>query len=138
MPGCMNTVLMSLSVVTLGMARAIALGMPEAVEAEHWGNPSFRIYGRIFATVPDPHHLNVMIDPFDAEAVVNAAPSACSVLHWGKEVRGVRVDLRAASAALVGDLLEAAWRRRAPKRLVAAGQVKRRGGDADHEAPTRR
>jgi hypothetical protein len=134
----MNTVLMSLSVVTLGKARAIALGMPEAVEAEHWGNPSFRIYGRIFATVPDPHHLNVMIDPLDVESVVRVAPSACSELHWGKEVSGVTVDLRRASPRLVGDLLEAAWRRRAPKRLVAAGQAKGRRGDADHEAPARR
>jgi hypothetical protein len=134
----MNTVLISQSVVTLGKARAIALGMPEAVEVEHWGNPSFRIYGRIFATVPDPHHLNVMIDPFDAEAVVKAAPSACSVLHWGKEVSGVTVDLRLASHRLVGDLLEAAWRRRAPKRLAAAGQVQRRRGDGDDKAPARR
>jgi hypothetical protein len=129
---------MSLPVVTFAKARALALGMPGAVEADHWGNPSFRIYGRIFATVPDPHHLNVMIDPLDVESVVKVAPSACSELHWGKEVRGVRVDLRAASPKLVGDLLEAAWRRRAPKRLLAAGQVERRRRDTDRKRATRR
>jgi hypothetical protein len=134
----MNTVLMSLRVVTFERARAIALGMPEAVETDHWGKPSFRIYGRIFATVPDPHHLNVMIDPLDVESVVRVAPSACSELRWGKEVSGVTVDLRYASPRLVGDLLEAAWRRRAPKRLVAAGQAKGRRGDRDRKAPTRR
>ena len=133
----MNTVLMSLPVITLGEARAIALGMPEAVEVDHWGKPSFRIYGRIFATVPDPHHLNVMIDPLDVESVVKVARSACSELHWGNEVRGVRVDLRHASRRLVGDLLEAAWRRRAPKRLVAACQAKGRRGDGDRKAPIR-
>jgi hypothetical protein len=129
---------MSLPVVTFGKARALALGMPGAVEADHWGNPSFRIYGRIFATVPDPHHLNVMIDPLDVESVVKVAPSACSELHWGKEVRGVRVDLRAASPKLVGDLLEAAWRRRAPKRLLTAGQMERGRRDADRKRTTRR
>jgi hypothetical protein len=124
--------------VTFGKARALALGMPEVVEADHWGNPSFRIYGRIFATVPDPHHLNVMIDPLDVESVVKVAPSACSELLWGKEVRGVRVDLRAASPKLVGDLLEVAWRRRAPKRLLAAGQAEGRWRDADRKRTTRR
>lgn len=129
---------MSRSVVNLRAVRDIALALPEAVEADHWGNPSFRIYGRIFATVPDPRHLHVMIDPLDAESVVNVAPAACSELHWGKEVRGVRVDLRAASPRLVGDLLEAAWRRRAPKRLLAAGQTERGRRDGDRERATGR
>jgi hypothetical protein len=138
MPGARGLTVISKSVITLGAVREIALALPEAAEVDHWGNPSFRIYGRIFATVPSPGRLNVMIDPFDAEAVVRAAPSACSVLHWGKEVSGVTVELRHASRRLVGDLLEAAWRRRAPKRLVAAGQVKRRRGDGDNKAPARR
>ena len=116
----------------------MALGMPEAVEIAHWGNPSFRIRGRIFAMVPDPEHLNVMIDPLDAESVVRVAPSACSELYWGKEVRGVRVDLREASPRLVSDLLEAAWRRHAPRRLLAARQVQRRRRHGDDERATRR
>ena len=122
----------------LGDVRAIALAHPGAVEADHWGNASFRICGRIFATVPDPGHLNVMIDPFDVEAVVKADPAACSELWWGKEVRGARVDLQKASRKLVGDLLEAAWRRRAPKRLSAAGEMQRRGGDGDEKVTPRR
>jgi hypothetical protein len=48
--------------------RKIALRFPEAVEQDHFGNPSFRVRGRIFATVPDDAHLNVMIDPFDVDA----------------------------------------------------------------------
>jgi len=98
--------------------RKIALGFPEAVEQDHFGNASFRVRGRIFATVPDDTHLNVMIEPFDVDAVVRAEPEACAELLWGKEVRGVRVSLREASAAMVGDLLRAAWRRKAPKRLL--------------------
>lgn len=124
---------MSASVIKLGEARTIALALPEAVEAEHWGKPSFRVAGRIFATVPDASHLNVMIDPFEVEAVVRAEPQACAELWWGKEVRGVRVDLHRASRKLVGDLLEASWRRRAPRRLLAAGQRQRRGRDGDRK-----
>jgi hypothetical protein len=97
--------------------RKIALGFPEAVEQDHFGNPSFRVRGRIFATVPDGTHLNVMIDPFDVDAVVHAEPESCAELLWGKEVRGVRVSLPEASPAIVEELLRVAWKRKAPKRL---------------------
>ena len=121
-------------VTGLGKARKIALALPGATEADHWGNPSFRVGGRIFATAPDPRHLNVMIDPFEVEGAVRADPGACSELWWGQEVRGVKVDLEHASAQLVGDLLEAAWRRRASRRLLAAaGQPERRGRDRNRK-----
>ena len=98
-------------------ARKIALGFPEAVEQDHFGNTSFRVRGRIFATVPDGTHLNVMIDPFDVDAVVRAEPESCAELLWGKEVKGVRVSLPKASPAMVEELLRVAWKREAPKRL---------------------
>jgi hypothetical protein len=105
-------------VISLGEVRTIALALPEATETEHWGNPSFRVYGRIFATVPNPAHLNVMVDPFDVDAVVREVPEGCSPLHWGKQVRGVKVTLASASAASVANLLEVARRRKAPRRLL--------------------
>jgi hypothetical protein len=98
-------------------ARKIALSFPSAVEQDHFGNPSFRVRGRIFATVPDGTHLNVMIDPFDVDAVVRAEPESCAEILWGKEVRGVRVSLPKASPAMVEQLLRVAWKRKAPKRL---------------------
>jgi hypothetical protein len=103
--------------VTLGEVRKIALGLPETVEQDHFGNPSFRVRGRIFATVPDGTHLNVMIDPYDVDAVMRADPASCAELLWGKEIAGVRVLLPKASPAMVEELLRAAWKRRAPKRL---------------------
>jgi hypothetical protein len=123
---------MSAPVISLRDVREMALALPHAGEEEHWGNPSFRVRGRIFATVPDARHLNAMIDPFEVDAAVREDPDACSQLWWGKEVRGVRVDLDRASRALVGDLLEAAWRRKAPRRVLAAAperQGRRRHGD---------
>jgi hypothetical protein len=98
--------------------RQIALALPEAAELDHWGNPSFRVRGKIFATVPDKTRLNVMIDPFDVDAAVREAPDACQELLWGKEVKGVTVLLPQADPRLVETLLESAWRRKAPKRLT--------------------
>jgi len=36
----------------------------------------------------------------------------------GKELKGVRVSLRVASPAMLKSLLQAAWRRKAPKRVL--------------------
>jgi hypothetical protein len=107
-------------VIFLREVRELALHLPGVAEQEHWGNPSFRVRGRIFATVPDPEHLNVMIEPFDVKAAVREEPGACSELRWGKQVRGVQVFLPAASPQLVGRLLEVAWRRKAPRSAAKA------------------
>lgn len=109
--------LTSRDVISLQRVRDQALAFPGSFEAEHWGNPSFRLSGKIFAIVPDPRHFNVMIDPFDVDAVVRENPDACSQLWWGKEVRGVQVTLPKAAPKLVAALLESAWRRRVPTRV---------------------
>jgi hypothetical protein len=57
--------------------RRLALALPETVEQDHFGNPSFRVRGKIFATVPDSSPLNVMIDPFDVDAAVRSEPESC-------------------------------------------------------------
>jgi hypothetical protein len=65
----------------------------------------------------------MMINPFDADAVVKEDPAACEPLLWGKEVRGVRVKLRVVEPAMVRDLLAAAWRRKAPKGLATTNKT---------------
>ena len=115
MPGRLG--LTSGDVVSPQGVRDLALALPGSSEADHWGNPSFRVGGRIFATVPDPKHLNVMIDPFDVDAVVRENPESCSQLWWGNEVGGVQVTLPKAPRKLVTALLESAWRMKAPRHV---------------------
>jgi hypothetical protein len=98
-------------------ARAIALALPEAVEQDHHGRPSFRVEGRIFATLWTPRALNVMVGPDRIAAAVEDDPEACSNVYWGRTLRAVRVDLDAAGTELVTDLLAEAWSRKAPRRL---------------------
>ena len=43
-------------------ARALALSLPEAVEQDHHGRPSFRVGGKIFATLWSEERMNVMLD----------------------------------------------------------------------------
>ena len=104
--------------VTLEQVREIALGLVESEEAPHHDMPSFRVRGRIFATVPDATHLNVMIADDEVPLALAMSKRAVAELWWGKRLAGVTVDLELASVAIVTELLEQAWRRRAPKMLV--------------------
>ena len=99
-------------------ARRTALALPEAVELDHHGRPSFRVAGKIFATLWDEQHMNVMLDEPGILTAVQAHPEICAEVMWGKRLAAVRVDLRAADEALLADLLADAWERKAPARLT--------------------
>jgi len=105
--------------VTAAEARRLALALPEAVEQDHHGRPSYRVDGRIFATQWDEHHLNVMLDEGGILTAVQAAPEACTEVRWGKRLAAVRVDLRRVDEAVLADLLADAWEGKAPRRLLS-------------------
>ena len=104
--------------MTSEQARSLALALPEAVEQDHHGRPSFRVGGKIFATLWDEQHMNVMLDEGGILMVVQEHPDACSEVWWGKRRAAVRVDLTQATSQLLKRLLEEAWELRAPKRLL--------------------
>jgi hypothetical protein len=104
--------------MTIEEARALALGLAETVEQDHHGMASWRVRGKIFATVPDINHVRVMVDQDDIRAVVAQYPGACEEFWWGSRLACVVVDLRAAPRTLVGELLLDAWRRKAPRQVV--------------------
>ena len=103
--------------LTRERVRTLALALPEVTEADHHGRPSFRLAGRILATLPDEDAaVNVLLGEDGARAAAGES-TACTLLWWGRRLSGVRVDLAAADEALVADLLREAWDRRAPGRL---------------------
>jgi len=74
--------------------------------------------GRIFATVWDETHINVMLDEPGIRTAVQAEPAVCEEFWWGRRLRAVHVDLASANEALVSALLADAWEHKAPKRLL--------------------
>jgi hypothetical protein len=108
-------------VVSTDDARRLALSLPETVEQDHHGRPSFRVAGRIFATLWDPEHMNVMLDEPGIRTAVQAHPDVCAEVMWGKRLAAVRVTLPDVDAALLGDLLADAWEGKAPAH-VARGE----------------
>ncbi len=95
--------------ITTEEARAIALALDGAVERDHHGRPSFRVDGRIFATLWDEQHMNVMLDEPGILTAVEADPELCSQVWWGKRLAAVRVDLARADAVALRELLADAW-----------------------------
>jgi hypothetical protein len=107
--------------VKLEQARRFALSLPEVTEEPHHEASSFRVAGKIFATVPpDGAHLHVFVEEEDRAPLIAAEPAVYEKLWWGKKVMGVRIVLADAKAEAVYDLLRTAWRRKAPKRLLGA------------------
>jgi len=104
--------------MTVDDVRRLALSLPEATEQGHHGIPSFRVRKRIFATLPDDAHAHVMIEPEAAAFVASTTPDSVEELLWGKQVAGVRVTLGDVDPGLLAQLLDDAWRRVAPKRLL--------------------
>ena len=98
----------------------MALSLPETTEQDHHGFPSFRVAGRIFATLPDAAHLHVMLPDTLVEMAIGTSPLACEELRWGKRISGVRVTLASAASAHLDMLMTEAWRLKAPSRLVRA------------------
>jgi hypothetical protein len=114
-------------VSNLATARRFALSLPETTEEPHFEMSSFRVRGKIFATVPrDREYLNVFVGELETAASAAQNPAVYEPLRWGKQVRGLRVRLASAPDARVMELLEEAWRRQAPRPLVAEYDLSQR------------
>ncbi len=106
--------------MTADEARRLALSLPEVTEAPHFEKASFRVRGKILATLTEEgRHLHVFVDEAETRAAVAQDPSTYQELWWGKRLSGVRVRLAGAAPDRVAELLDEAWRMKAPKRVVA-------------------
>ena len=105
--------------VSADEARLLALSLPEAVEQDHHGRPSFRIGGKIFATLWNDQRMNVMLDEGGILTAIESAPDACAEVWWGKRLAAVGVTLASADRDFLGELLTDAWEQKAPARLLS-------------------
>ena len=90
--------------------RKLAMALPDATEEPHFHFTSFRIKGKIFATMPPSNDLLHVFVPEEERAVATQShPDLCEALHWGKRVVGLKINLAQAKPAFVEDLLRAAY-----------------------------
>jgi hypothetical protein len=101
-----------------GVAR-LALSLPEVTEQDHHGMRSFRVNGKVIATVPDPTHVRVMAPEAEIHTAVAEDPDTFQPYYWGKRLACVVVDLERVDAGWLYELLAEAWSAKAPARLVS-------------------
>lgn len=97
--------------------RRFALALPGALEVDHHGFPSFRVAGKIFATLrADPPRLMVKLDLEDQHNFVEGHPDRITAVpgYWGR--KGSTLVDPQLDLATIETLLRLAWSRAAPKR----------------------
>jgi hypothetical protein len=128
--------------------RALALSLPETIEAAHMGHPDFRVLGKIFATLgyPDEAWGVVSLSPEKQAEVCTTEPEVFFPVKgaWGR-AGSTQVYLRLARKRSVRGALRAAWENRRPgedragtRRSRAAAPPKKRGPRSTHRGRKRR
>lgn len=110
-------------------ARAMALSLPGAEERDHFGSPSFRVKGKIFAQLSSRGKPNaralVKLSPADQAALTMSAPETFTAEpQWGRH-GWTRVELATVEESMFLSLLSQSWKQVAPKRNAAAEAGKR-------------
>lgn len=106
--------------ISTGRVRELALALPEAVEKDHFGKPSFRVKDKIFATLRvEDNRAMVQLHPQDQQALIASNPKAFSPVQgkWGEQ-GSTYVDLSAIDEPEFLRALKTAWRKAAPKKLL--------------------
>jgi len=109
--------------------------LPEAEEVfvAEWGHPTFRVRGKMFAAgSPDGPTMSVKASKEEQSELVAARPETFAVAPYVGRYGWVTVTLSTVDAGELRELLVEAWRRTAPKRLVASHDAA--GYDASHDA----
>ena len=101
--------------------RRVARALPGVEEGEHMGHADFRVRGKVFATLgyPDARFGTIMLSPNDQQLLMQGHPKVFmpAAGAWGRS-GSTSVLLSRAPRRVVRDALQAAWERRAPKRLI--------------------
>ena len=115
-----------MSAATLKRVRKICLALPETVEKEAWGGPTFRVK-KMFAMYADNHHddgrlaLWIKSTPEDQDVLVDSDPARFFVPPYTGPSGwvGVRLEKELVDWEEVAELAEEGYRLIAPKRLLA-------------------
>ncbi|GKQ38890.1 MmcQ/YjbR family DNA-binding protein [Streptomyces sp. A012304] len=101
-------------------ARRIALSLPETTEKIAWSMPTFRVAGKMFATLPeDETSLAVRCPKEERAELVLAEPGKFWIADHEAQFAWVRVRLAALEDEReLRDVLADSWRQSAPPRLL--------------------
>lgn len=105
--------------VTYDIVRELARDLPDVEESTSYGTPALKVRGKLFARLKeDGETLVLRSDAFERAHLMQAASDVFFITDHYREHPWVLVRLPAIGVEQIRGLLEGAWRRVAPKRLV--------------------
>jgi len=119
--------------------RRLLLAFPGVEEGPCYGTPGFRVRGRFLARLRDDGAtLVVKCGDDERDFRMQANPDTFFTTDHYRGYPTVLVRLASVAPADLRDILEQAWRRSAPKRLVAAYDEDRNKGEGNRRGRVRR
>jgi len=107
--------------VTYDTVRELARHLPDVEEGTSYGTPALKVRGKLFARLKeDGETLVLRTDAFERTHLMHEAPATFFITDHYREYPWVLVRLGTVSKVQMRALLEGAWRRVAPKKLVAS------------------
>ena len=108
--------------MTFDDVRAMALALPQVEESTSYESPAFRIRKRLLARLHDDGEAIVLkVDPVQRDALLATRPDRFFVTpHYEDDRSWILTRLDGADPEEIAELLAAAWRRLAPRRIVEA------------------
>jgi len=101
--------------------RRLALSCPEAEERETWGHPTFRVRGKMFMAMSEDGTSASVKAARDAQAaLVGSEPATFSIPAYVGHHGWVGIALARVDPEELAELVEEAWRKTAPRRVVRA------------------
>jgi hypothetical protein len=95
--------------------------LPGFEERETWGQPTFRVRGRMFGTADEESRAATFkATPEEQAALLEQDPRTFTYARYVGKHGWVRVDLARVDPGQLHEIVVEAWRRTAPKRVVAA------------------
>ena len=107
--------------VSIRTFRQLALSFPESKELPHFDKASFRVRGKIFATMQEKEKNAVIkLSLIDQSVFCSVDKISISPVPggWGRQ-GWTRIELKNMNKALLKDALTIAWCNVAPKKLVS-------------------
>jgi hypothetical protein len=108
--------------MTFDEVRAMALALPQVEESTSYKTPAFRIRKRLIARLhQDGDALVVKVEPIEREALLATKPEQFFITpHYEDSTSWILARLDRVDPQELAELLAAAWRRLAPRRIVEA------------------
>ena len=106
--------------MTFDTVRQLARALPGVEEGVSYGTPALRVRGKLIARLrEDGESLVVKIDFEEREVLMEADQQTFYITEHYRNYPAMLVRLSNVDVAALRELLEDAWRRAAPKRMVA-------------------